>query len=268
MEPIEALNRPIKESHKYILAMYADGSYLYILLQHTENRDEIVTERLPLTSEKGVPSIEEAVFSQPILTRPFEKVFFITDSPRFIFIPDAFASTEDNPLYFDFCFPDSEGTFLTSLMSLVLPAIISLLSSFVKRTLDRPVLLHRLAPACEYFFRKNRLGYTSKMYVHWETDHIDLFCFNQQGFLLSNSFRIRHINDGIYYLLNAWKQLGFHAGEDELSLSGNHENLRQNVIPALRKHLSYITLTKFPSHALTGKENLPLPLRLISVYIR
>ena len=68
MEPIEALNRPIKESHKYILAMYANGSYLYILLQHTENRDEIVTERLPLTSEKGVSSIEEAVFSQPILT--------------------------------------------------------------------------------------------------------------------------------------------------------------------------------------------------------
>ena len=106
------------------------------------------------------------------------------------------------------------------------------------------------------------------MYVHWETVPIDLFCFNQQGFLLSNSFRIRHINDGIYYLLNAWKQLGFHAGEDELSLSGDHENLRQNVIPALRKHLSYITLTKFPSHALTGKENLPLPLRLISVYMR
>ena len=114
MEPIEALNRPIKESHKYILAMYADGSYLYILLQHTENRDEIVTERLPLTSEKGVSSIEEAVFSQPILTRPFEKVFFITDSPRFIFIPDAFASTEDNPLYFDFCFPDSEGTLISA----------------------------------------------------------------------------------------------------------------------------------------------------------
>lgn len=85
MEPIEALNRPIKESHKYILAMYADGSYLYILLQHTENRDEIVTERLPLTSEKGVPSIEEAFSPNPILTRPFEKVFFIADSPRFIF---------------------------------------------------------------------------------------------------------------------------------------------------------------------------------------
>ena len=114
MEPIEALNRPIKESHKYILAMYADGSYLYILLQHTENRDEIVTERLSLTSEKGVLSIEEAVFSQPILTRPFEKVFFIADSPRFIFIPDAFASTEDNPLYFDFCFPDSEGTLIST----------------------------------------------------------------------------------------------------------------------------------------------------------
>ena len=75
MEPIEALNRPIKESHKYILAMYADGSYLYILLQHTENRDEIVTERLPLTSEKGIsyrrggfltthidPSVRESLF--------------------------------------------------------------------------------------------------------------------------------------------------------------------------------------------------------------
>ena len=105
MEPIEALNRPIKESHKYILAMYADGSYLYILLQHTENRDEIVTERLSLTSEKGVLSIEEAVFSQPILTRPFEKVFFIADSPRFIFIPDAFASL------FRFLFSRQRGNF-------------------------------------------------------------------------------------------------------------------------------------------------------------
>lgn len=158
MEPIEALNRPIKESHKYILAMYADGSYLYILLQHTENRDEIVTERLSLTSEKGVLSIEEAVFSQPILTRPFEKVFFIADSPRFIFIPDAFASTEDNPLYFDFCFPDSEGTLISTDLpqtgAKILFDLNTELSSFVKRTLDRPVLLHRLAPACEYFFRK------------------------------------------------------------------------------------------------------------------
>lgn len=158
MEPIEALNRPIKESHKYILAMYADGSYLYILLQHTENRDEIVTERLPLTSEKGVSSIEEAVFSQPILTRPFEKVFFIADSPRFIFIPDAFASTEDNPLYFDFCFPDSEGTLISTDLpqtgAKILFDLNTELSSFVKRTLDRPALLHRLAPACEYFSEK------------------------------------------------------------------------------------------------------------------
>ena len=142
MEPIEALNRPIKESHKYILAMYADGSYLYILLQHTENRDEIVTERLPLTSEKGVPSIEEAVFSQPILTRPFEKVFSIADSPRFIFIPDEFASTEDNPLYFDFCFPDSEGTLISADLpqtgAKILFDLNTELSSFVKRTLDRP----------------------------------------------------------------------------------------------------------------------------------
>lgn len=39
MEPIEALNRPIKESHKYILAMYANGSYLYILFTtHGESR--------------------------------------------------------------------------------------------------------------------------------------------------------------------------------------------------------------------------------------
>ena len=158
MEPIEALNRPIKESHKYILAMYADGSYLYILLQHTENRDEIVTERLPLTSERGVPSIEEAVFSQPILTRPFEKVFFITDSPRFIFIPDAFASTEDNPLYFDFCFPDSEGTLISTDLpqtgAKILFDLNTELSSFVKRTLDRPRIATQVSSGVRILFQK------------------------------------------------------------------------------------------------------------------
>ena len=59
MEPIPALNQLMKESHKYILTMYADGSYLHILLQHTEQRGTIVADRLPIQPTQA--SLEEAV---------------------------------------------------------------------------------------------------------------------------------------------------------------------------------------------------------------
>lgn len=270
MEPIAALNRLMKESHKYILTMYADGSYLHILLQHTENRDSIVTERLPIGSTQQ--SLEEAVFSQPVLTRAFEKVFFLVDSPRYTFIPNAFASADDNPLYFNFCFPDSDGTAVAAELphtgAQMLFEVDTERLSFIRRTFDRPVVLHRLAPVCEYFYRKSRLGYNAKLYVHWGNDSIDLFAYNQQGFLLANSFAMHHVNDGIYYILNAWKQLGFSPTDDELSLSGDHQELRQHIIPLIRKHLAFITLTKFPSHLPAGDESLPLPLRLITAYTR
>ena len=270
MEPIPALNQLMKESHKYILTMYADGSYLHILLQHTEQRGTIVADRLPIQPTQA--SLEEAVFSQPILTRAFEKVFFIADSTRYTFIPNAFASAEDNPRYFNFCFPDSDGTAVSAELPHTGAQILFDMDterlSFVRRTFDRPVLLHRLAPICEYFFKKSRLGYNSKMYAHWRENAIDLFCFNQQGFLLANSFPVHHVNDGIYHILNAWERLGFNRQEDELSLSGDHKMLRENVIPSIRKQLSFITLTKFPSSAPAGNENLPLPLRLIASYLR
>ena len=270
MEPIPALNRLLQESRKYILAMYADGSYLHTLLLHTENRETTFCESLPIQSTGT--SLEEVVFSQPILTREFEKVFFIVDSPRYLFIPEAFASPEDNPRYFDFCFPDSDGTSVAAVLPQtgvqMLFDLNTELHSFVRRTFDRPVLLHRLAPICEYFFKKSPLGYNSKMYAHWRENAIDLFCFNQQGFLLANSFPVHHVNDGIYHILNAWERLGFNRQEDELSLSGDHKMLRENVIPSIRKQLSFITLTKFPSSAPAGNENLPLSLRLIASYLR
>ena len=269
MEPIPALNQLMKESHKYILTMYADGSYLHILLQHTEQRGTIVADRLPIRPTQA--SLEEAVFSQPILTRAFEKVFFITDSTRYTFIPNAFASTEDNPRYFNFCFPDSDGTAVSAELphtgAQILFDVDTERLSFVRRTFDRPVVLHRLAPMCEYFYRKSRLAYNAKLYVHWGSESIDLFAFNQQGLLLANNFAIHHVNDGIYYILNEWKQLGFNATDDELSLSGDHQELRQHIIPLLRKHLAFITLTKFPSTPPTGDESLPLPLRLITAYL-
>lgn len=270
MEPIPALNQLMKESHKYILSMYADGSYLHILLQHIEKREAFVTERLPIGPTQT--SLEEAVFSQPILTRSFEKVFFIADSPHYTFIPDTFASAEDNPLYFGFCFPDSDGTVVSAELPHTGAQLLFDLDteqlSFIRRTFDRPVVLHRLAPMCEYFYRKSRLGYNAKLYVHWSEKSIDLFGFNQQGFLLANSFAIHHVNDGIYYILNVWKQLGFNPTDDELSLSGDHRELRQEIIPILRRHLAFITLTKFPSYPPTGDESLPMPLRLITAYTR
>lgn len=270
MEPIAALNQLLKESHKYILTLYLHDTCLHILLQHKENKEDVRIECLPVGTSRE--SLEEAVFSQPILTRAFEKVFFIADSPRHIFIPESFASTEDNSRYFDFCFPDSNGTSVATVLPQtgvqILFDLDTELHSFIRRTFDRPTLLHRLAPACEYFFKKSRLGYNAKMYAHWTESTIDLFCYNQQGFLLANTFPVHHVNDGIYYILNAWDRLGFDPKDDELSLSGNHEWLRQNAIQPLRKQLSFITLTKFPSYSPAGNEDLPLPLRLISIFSR
>ncbi len=272
MEALPELNRLLKESHRYILSLYVKQPYLYVLLQHTENREEVILHRLPIEPGEGIKPLEETVFSQPLLTRTFEKVFFLVDSPRFTFVPEAFASTEDNLLYLDFCFPDRAGSPVATPLPQVGASILFDLdtewASFAQRTFDRPILLHSLAPACEYFFRKSRLEYNAKMYAHWEENRLELFCYNTQGLLLANQYPIHHSNDVIYHILNVWKQLEFNPKEDELSLSGETTWLRQTIIPALRKHLAFISLTRFPSRLPAGDETLPLPLRLITSYTR
>ncbi len=272
MEALPELNGLLKESHRYILTLYPKDSSLYVLLQHSENREEVNLYTLPIESGEGIKPLEEAVFSQPLLTRAFEKVFFIADSPRYTFVPDAFVSTEDNPLYLDFCFPDRAGsTIATHLPRIGANLLFDLdteLVAFAQRTFDRPILLHTLAPACEYFFQKSRLGYNAKMYAHWNDNALEIYGYNPQGFLLANRYPIHHLNDSIYHILNVWKQLEFNPEEDELSLSGNPSLLRNSIIPTLRKHLAFITLVRFPSRRPAGNESLPLPLRLITTYTR
>ncbi len=272
MEAQPELNRLLKESHRYILTLYVKQQILYILLQHTERRDEVILHTLPIQPGEGIKPLEETVFSQPLLTRAFEKVFFIVDSPRFTLVPEAFVSTEDNPLYLDFCFPHRDGspmaTPLPHIGAHILFDLDTELASFAQRTFDRPTLLHSLAPTCEYFYKKSRLGYNAKMFAHWEDGELQLFCYNSQGLLLVNQYPLHHPYDGIYFILNAWKQLGLNPEEDELSLSGNQVLTRNDYLSALRKHLSYVTLVRYPSHHPAANESLPLPLRLISSYTR
>lgn len=103
MEPIAALNQLMKESHKYILTMYADGSYLHILLQHTENRDSIVTERLPIGSTQQ--SLEEAVFSQPVLTPGLREGLLSGRLAPLYLHPQRFRLGRRQPALLQFLFP-------------------------------------------------------------------------------------------------------------------------------------------------------------------
>ena len=259
----------LEHTGQYHLALKLDDNgFSFALYNPAVNGSYIYRkETFDLNLHNYLFALENAVYSYPFLLQNFRKTQILVQPEHFTFIPLPFASSRDNEIYFRFCFPESKDEILENNLSRcgsqLLFGIAPDVSDFLRRTFDRPQILHHLTPLCEYFYRKSRLGNNAKMYAHLQKGNLDLLCFNKEGLLLANTFRFRHINDAAYYILNAWQQLEYDQMNDELQLSGD-KNLRNEITPLMREYITYVMPTIFPSHLFElGEETHEAPFDLV-----
>ena len=93
-----------------------------------------------------------------------------------------------------------------------------LTDSFGAAVRFRPVM----ATVWRHFHHRSYTGPRNKLYTYFHDHRVEVFSFAKNRFRFCNSYAIgTNPDDALFYILSAWKQLGFEALEDELHLSGN-----------------------------------------------
>jgi len=213
-------------------------------------------------------SLENCVYDNPLLLKPFGKVRVIADSDHFSLVPTSIADDEDlaEDVYLK-SFPDAEDEMSVCVMPRCEVAIVYGLprgvKSFLQRTFFNPPVCHSLMPLCEYYVSKQAETSLSRMYIHIADGAMKMCLFSKGRLLMANVFGFHSIEDAAYYALNAWQAFSFDALNDEVQLAGDKQ-LRDQLTPILRKYVNYVMPAIFPAAALRiGHDAVKAPYNLI-----
>lgn len=237
---------------------------------HPAEDNSLVCERIAL--HKGdtlLQGVERELYAREILLQPFRKVYVVLPSSHHALLPTEVATREDNSIFYNGLYPNDDVEVIESRLPHVGAVLLwgadKGVVSFVRRTFDRPTLLHPLAPLCEYFFRKSRMGNQRKVYLHLYRGRMDVVCYGREGLMLANTYSYGSVNDAAYHVLNVWRQLTLDQRHDEVHIAGD-ATARRELSVLLRNYILTVVPVIFPSNCLVlGSDAMQIPFDLTAL---
>ncbi len=229
-------------SDRFSFTLYdpvVDSSYFYC---------EIPTER----DSDAFSSFKQFFFDNPFLASSFRKVYIVNAYPEFTFVPEFLYKEEDSKSLFDFNISESTGKILSQ--KLRQPEMVTLhrmpeeIYQFLNRSLANAKFIHHLSPLIAYFHDKSKALNTSQFIINLEDKRLDILCFSRGNFLLGNSFQISRIQDAVYYILFAWKQLKLDQIKDYIYIAGDKSG-KADLMKEIQPYIHNIIPVNFPEIA-------------------
>ena len=202
-------------SDRFSFSLYdpvIDGSFFYYEVPVERNSDAFT-------------SFKQFFFENPFLASSFRKVYVINGYPEFTFVPELLYKEEDIESLFEFNISYSTGKILSQ--KLRRPEVVTLhkmpeeVYQFLNRSFSNAKFVHQLSPLIVYFQEKNKVTNASQFIVNLNDKRLDIICFSKGNFILGNSFQISRMQDAVYYILFAWKQLKLDQIKDYIYIAGN-----------------------------------------------
>ncbi|MDR1368980.1 MAG: DUF3822 family protein [Dysgonamonadaceae bacterium] len=233
-----------------------DGSYFYC---------EIPIER----GSEAISSFKQCFFDNPFMASSFRKVYVINGFPEFTFVPEFLYKEEDIESLFGFNVSHPTGKILTQKLRrpsmVILHQMTEEVYQFLNRSLFNVTFIHYLSPFIVYFQDKNKNFNTSQFIVNLNDKQLDILCFSQGDFIWSNSFRISRIQDAVYYILFAWKQLKLDQIKDYVYIAGDkHEKVK--LMKEIQPYIHHVIPVNFPlTTHFQGVETQDIPADFLSL---
>lgn len=220
------------------------------------------------TAGNQLQALENAVYDHTELLNDWKQVRIVADTGQMMIMPQEMADDEDLALdALQAAFPGAEGDWALctmprchAVMGLNLPKGVL---SFVQRTWNMPQLVGHLYPLAEHWVSHDSERAGATLHLHLQPQSADVVVSRAGRLLLANTFSTRSQADAVYYALHAWQSCGLDAQHDELLVTGPLE-LRRQVMPQLRRRVSYVMPAIFPAAALRiGQDAVKAPLELM-----
>lgn len=217
-------------------------------------------------ADDSLQALEDAVYDTPELLNEYKRVRVLVHSQHFVLVPQDTTDEECAMLVHE-SFPDDDGDVTVCLMANNRVKIAYLtpsgLQAFLGRTFNYPEMFHHLHPLCEHIKEHMNNDDNSRMFLNLRERHMDLAIYRYGGLQCANTYPFTHVEDAVYYTLNAWQAYNLDQLADELQIAGNNEMCAE-MMPKVREFVKYVMPFAFPAAAMRlGRNAVQAPLELI-----
>jgi len=204
--------------------------------------------------------LRKAFKSQKMLSGVFDSAVVLVDAPTMLVPKEEFKESDADQLFNHTftgherdakCHADLEHLHAIALFAIE-KDIMTVLSDHARRCTYLPVCL----PVWERYGRHSSVT-RQRLLGYFHDGKIDIFCTVGNRFKFCNAFSATHSHDTLYFLLNAFTQLGMKSSRDEVVLLGSVPH-QQWIADHLKKYVERIVVEPLPD------SKLPLDLSLLT----
>ncbi len=175
----------------------------------------------------NAPKIDEILHNDDFLTKRYKRVSCVLPSPKFTLVPSPLYDPGKKDEYFTFNHNLEEGNVvladrLTDPDSFLVFSVSRSISELMNSYYPGAHLHHQIKLLVDNTSPVRKSVKGNYIHIHIERDFFNLIVFKDNSLKFCNSFAYRNISDILYYVLNAFKNLGIRQ-EETLHLSGSTE---------------------------------------------
>lgn len=240
---IESLD--LSKSEHYTLSIrLSTGGFCFYIYNPLDDSFSLIEERGIEPSLSLTANLRRILGKTNYLKYKFKKINILLTESRYTLIPlelfdDKYSS---DVFYYNQVPVENELVRYTVLMNSNTVAVYGVDKSayqFLETLFPDANYVSYVVPLLEYFSTKSRLGNTNKVYAHWASGVLTVFCYEKGKLVLVNSFHAKVIADCVYYVLYVWKQLSFNQLRDELHLCGDLLQ-KEKLTATFKKYVSEV----------------------------
>jgi len=260
----------LDNSGKYILSirLRSDGFSFSGYIPHTPGSffyREVVHDKAKSLAE----ILKDIFYANEFLTWLYKRILIVVETAEYTLVPRMIYQEKQKQKFPDFTFSRVQQKILSAEYGekIFLYGIDPDMYEFCTRSFVNAAFYPHVMSEMALCMKEGGVQVSSRMSVVLHNGLIDIFCFRQGDLLLVNSFKVRSVEDILYYILYMWKQQGFDQEKDVFSLYGQGEDNR-DTMTLLHTYLRNVNLAEIPSEVyLLGNDVVHVPTDLIALSV-
>lgn len=248
------------------------ASSLSFALRNGENDTDIVYEPYPLKAGMAIAANLRQAFTQsPLLAIGHKRAVVLADTPPMLIPAEEFDERTAARLYHYV----NTAHQADDVMCRPVPELNAVAAFAVNRDLQTVLRDHYtdtdymplMLPVWRHFFGMSHDTLHRRLFCYMHDGKIDLTAFRRDRFRFSTSFGVTLAEDAVYFVLNAWKQLGMQQDADNLTVAGTMPG-KDRMLAELGKFITHISDTgdSLDTAADAKRDEVAMPLDLQLLY--
>lgn len=218
---------------------------LAFALRNGENDTDIVYEPYPLKAGIAIAAnLRQAFMQSPLLAIGHKRAVVLVDTPPMLIPAEEFDEHTAARLYHHV----NTAHQTDDVMCRPVPELNAVAAFAVNRDLQTVLRDHYsdtdymplMLPVWQHFFGMSHDSLHRRLFCYMHDGKTDLTAFRRDRFKFSSSFGVTLAEDAVYFVLNAWKQLGMQQETDNLTVAGTMPG-KDKMIAELGKFITHIS---------------------------